>query len=116
MAGISSITVLVDGSWIITPLQRPEKKHLRTCGRPVRLLLRSFAAEGLTGGERKGKDMKRIKQYLIQIESGPLKGETAWAVRSGDKFIRGSRTGFIISHRKEDVTVLDTRWYEDRTD
>lgn len=60
--------------------------------------------------------MRRIKQYLIQIESGPLKGETAWAVRSGDKFIRGSRTGFIISHRKEDVTVLDTRWYEDRTD
>ena len=60
--------------------------------------------------------MKRIKQYLIRIESGPLKGEMAWAFRSGDEFVRGSCTGFRISHRKEDVTVLDTRRYEDRTD
>lgn len=58
--------------------------------------------------------MKR-KQYLIQFKSGPLKGEMDWAFRSGDEFVRGSCTGFTISHRKEDVTVLDTRWYEDRT-
>lgn len=58
--------------------------------------------------------MKRVKQYLIQINHGALKGETAWAFRNGDEFVRGSCIGSTINYPIEEVTVLATRWYEDR--
>jgi hypothetical protein len=50
-----------------------------------------------------------MTQYLIQINHGPLKGETAWAVRNGDTFVRGSCTGFTIVYPANEVTVLKTR-------
>lgn len=64
--------------------------------------------------------MKRVKQYLIQIKSGPLKGETAWTARKGNKFVRGTCVRLAIKnaeieHAEDDVLVLGTRWYEDRT-
>lgn len=53
--------------------------------------------------------MKSETQYLIQINHGPLKGETAWAVRNGDTFVRGSCTGLRITHTADEVTVLKER-------
>lgn len=50
-----------------------------------------------------------MKQYLIQFKSGPNRGETIWARRDGDEYVRHSCIGMLIRHTADEVTVLAVR-------
>lgn len=55
-----------------------------------------------------------MKQYLIRINRGHDNGETIWAERRNDKFVRGTCIrpairNAEIEYAEDDVTVLGTR-------